>query len=312
MNELKVNETITESWKSFFLSFMMLSGFWVIFFFIFARFFPGMIRLYVGATVLATIVGVLLLLFNELMVRLFMDLKRVEEREQAEILWDVVHEICEQIKCSCPRIYISEVKETNAFAFGLGIFGSSAVGATRGIIDELSREELKAVMAHEIGHIQNRDLIVSIMMTIAAMTFAFSGWLVKEYGPYFISSENDSGKSDSKSESNGIGYIIFCIIVIPILGAIVYYFGRLFAYVLQMYVSRKREYAADAFSTRTMGNSDYLVTALEKIVRNPAIGSRRVNAAFGFLCTADPDVSDFLSTHPAFDKRIEALHGLMQ
>jgi len=89
-----------------------------------------------------------------------------------------------------------------------------------------------------------------------------------------------------------------------------YLFGRLFGQILQLFVSRQREYAADASSSKIMGTSRHLASALKKIIKNPNIGSENVGAAMGFLCTADPEPTDLFSTHPNMEKRLTALADL--
>jgi len=92
-------------------------------------------------------------------------------------------------------------------------------------------------------------------------------------------------------------------------GILLYVVGRILGYVLQMFVSRQREYAADA-AAKTVGASRPLISALEKIMSNPGIGSESAGAALGFMCTADPEPSDVFATHPAPEKRLAALRAL--
>lgn len=294
----KVYSVLIKSWISFMAAFIILTAMWLSCMLVVLRFAPGAARLFFLGIVGAAVFGTIILIFNEPLVVLSMGAKRIKSREQSPRLWDAVHSVTPSIARPVPRIYLVDTEGMNAFAFGLGLPFLSAVGATKGIIDNLDQNELEAVMAHEIGHIANKDILVSTAMTIGVMTLAFSGWLLLNFG---------RSSSRSYSENNGGAAKL---LLIPIIGGGLYLLGRIFGGVLQLFVSRQREYAADASSSKIMGTSKFLASALEKISRNPEIGSTKTNAALGFLCTADPDPSDFLSTHPSMKKRLAALAEL--
>ena len=188
----------------------------------------------------------------------------------------------------------------NAISFGWGLPFFSAVGATKGLVDDLSQEELEAVMAHEVGHILNKDILISMAMAVTVMMMATTGWLLLRLGPY-------GGRSRSSRGKNGA----VALLVLLAVGGTMYIFGRLLGIVLQAFVSRQREYAADATSARIMGSSDPLISALQKVTGRAYIGaSPAVGAAVGFLCTADPEPSDVMATHPSLERRIRALEKL--
>jgi len=242
-----------------------------------------------------------MLVFNELIVKLTTGAKRIWRREDCPKLWDAVRQVTPWYARPYPRIYLVDDYGMNAFAFGWGLPFFSAVAATNGIIKNLSDEELKAVMAHEEGHIINKDILVTMAMTITVMMIAFTGWLLWRLAPY------SSSNRRSSSDSSGNGWAIIIALVV---GGVMYGMGRLLGYILQMFVSRQREYAADAASARIMGSPQPLISALQKIEGRANFGSQVAGAAVGFLCTADPDPSDFLSTHPTMDKRLQALRDL--
>ncbi len=297
----KVFTTWARSWASFLFAFIIMAIMWGVCFLVVARFAPGAVRFFYFGALGALVLCGILLIFNEPLVALTMSAKRIRSREQCSRLWDAVHTVTPLIAKPIPRIYLVDTAGMNAFAFGWGLPFFSAVGATRGIIDKLEQEELEAVMAHEIGHIANKDILVSMAMTLSVMMMAFTGWMLLKIAPY------NSGSDRSSSDSKGGGWAIVAILLV---GGGMYIFGRLFGYVVQMFVSRQRVYAADASSSKIMGTSKHLASALQKIVRNPTIGSAKVGAAIGFLCTADPDPSDMLSTHPSMSKRLAALEAL--
>jgi heat shock protein HtpX len=246
-------------------------------------------------------ISLLLFIFNEPLVVLMTGAKRIRKREASPMLWDSVNRVAPEMLSRTPRIYLIEESGMNAFAFGAGLPFLSAVGATQGIIKALDKEELDAVMAHEMGHIANKDMMVSITMTFSVMTMAFTGWCLYRLAPLSLvgSSEEKNGEKKGK-------VILICIII----GAAMYYFGKALGCVLQLFVSRQREYVADAKSARYLGTGDHLISALEKISRNPHFAGKKAEAFAGFLCTADPDPSDLLSTHPSLENRIKALKAL--
>jgi heat shock protein HtpX len=297
----KVYSTWVRSWASFFVAFIAMTLMWSICLLVIARFAPGAIRLFYWGAIGAVLLCGILLIFNEPIVALTMHAKRIRSREQSPRLWDTVHKVTPLIAKPTPRIYLVDTSGMNAFAFGWGLPFFSAVGATQGIIDNLTQEELEAVMAHEIGHIANRDILVSMAMTISVMIMAFTGWILLRIGPY----QSGSDRPTSSKKDSGLA-----LLAILLIGGGMYLFGRLFGYILQLFVSRQREYAADASASKIMGTSRHLVSALQKIVKNPTIGSEKVGAAVGFLCTADPNPSDMLSTHPSMSKRLAALEAL--
>jgi heat shock protein HtpX len=298
VNLAKVFFVWARSWVSFLVALIAMVFVWGVCYYLVARFAPGAIKFFNWGAILSAVFGLFILIFNEPIVALSMGAKRIKRREQAPELWDAVHWVTPFFARPVPRIYLVDTRGMNAFAFGWGLPFFSAVGATQGIIKRLSSEELKAVMAHEIGHIINKDILVSMAMTISVMVMALTGWILLKIGPY-------SSSSRSSSDSKGGGAV--GMIVVLFVGVVMYGFGRLFGFILQMFVSRQREYAADASSTKIMGTSQYLVSALRKISNDPSIGSSNVGAAMGFLCTADPDPNDLFSTHPSMEKRLAAL-----
>lgn len=317
INLKKVDETIAKSRRGFFKATGILFLIWLAINISVMKIFPGFGKFVVIGTTLPIAFGIVLWLINAPLVRVAMSAKLIKNRSEAEVLWDIVHEISEQEGCKVPSIYLVDTPGMNAFAFGLGIDGFNAVGATQGIIDKLTRNELKAVMAHEVGHVNNRDMPVSMFLTVIVMSIVFLGWLLKEIAPYLVGRGDSDSDSSSSSSGSSFWVDIIRIVGVIFLGGFIYYIGGFLGNMLKLYVSRMREYAADATGSRIMEDSIYLESALNKIVENPDLGGTKANAVFGFLCTADPSSSDELSleeamsTHPSLDNRIKALRDLM-
>jgi len=243
-----------------------------------------------------------LLVFNEPIVVLATGAERVRDWGDCHRLYKAVKRATPWYAKPTPRIYLLPSSGMNAISFGWGIHFFSAVGDTRGAVNKLSEEELAAVMAHEVGHVINKDILISMAMTLTVMIMALTGYLLIRVGPY------SSGRRSSSSKNSGLALLVLLLV-----GFVMYVFGRLVGLILQAFVSSQREYAADATSARLMGSSEPLISALRTISRDPKVGrlgSQSVEAAVGFLCTADPNPSDMMSTHPALERRLRALEVL--
>ncbi|MBI4173306.1 MAG: M48 family metalloprotease [Candidatus Aenigmarchaeota archaeon] len=290
---------VLRSWLSFALGFGCLVLIWYLGYVLVASLAPSALGYFKWGAILAGAIGAVMLVFNEPIVARTMGCVRVRERSDNPKLWDAVRRATPSLAFSRARIYVCPQAGMNAFAFGWGVPLMSAVCATEGIISGLDDDELAAVMAHEMGHVINKDILVSMAMTVSVMIIALTGWLLLRLTPY------SSGRRSS-SDKNGSSAILIALLV----GAVFYVLGRIVGFFLQMFVSRQREYAADATSARIMGSPEPLIRALEKISGRASIGSTEHGAALGFLCTADPEPDDLISTHPTMENRIASLQGL--
>jgi len=299
----RVFGTWLRSWVSFIVAFLALVLVYVLCWAAIQKWAPSATEYFRWGAIGAGVIGAIMLIFNELIVKWSMKAYRIRYREQCPKLWDAVVRACPAHFRPRPRIYMIPSGEMNAIAFGWGIRFMSAVGATEGIVERLSDQELTAVMAHEVGHILNKDILVSMMMMYAVMTMSFTGWMIWRFGPW---KAGNSRRSSSNSKGSGGAALL----VILLVGGTLYLLGRILGVILQMFVSRQREYAADARSARRMGTSRPLITALQKISGRAQIAGPIAGTAFGGLCTEDPYPNDMFSTHPAMPKRINALHDL--
>lgn len=303
-NQVKLHRCVARwmtSWAAFLLGLATMGGIWYGCYWLVKSYAPAESLDYFRWGAYSSLgIGVFLLVFNEPLVKLATGARWIRKREQYPALWDAVERVTPWQARPRPRIYLIPSDGMNAISFGWGLPLLSAVGATEGLVRNLNQEELEAVMAHEIGHVLNKDILISSAMAVTTMMMATTGWLLLRLGPY--------GGGGRSSRSKGSGALVILIIVG--VGLVMYVFGRLFGLVLQAFVSRQREYAADATSAKIMGSSRPLISALQKVVGYPDIGSRAVGAAAGFLCTADPEPSDVMATHPSLDRRIEALERL--
>jgi heat shock protein HtpX len=217
-------------------------------------------------------------------------------REQLPRAYEVVERMTGRMGLPMPKIYVIPTDAPNAFATGRNPQHAS-VAVTHGILQLLNDDELEGVLAHELGHVRNRDILTSsIAATLAgAITLlARLGWWAEMFG--------GMGGGDDRRRGGGIS-ALFMLILAPIA-----------AMLIQLWVSRTREYEADATGAQITGNPYALASALEKLdtysKRLPMPGT----ASTAHLFIVQPllsreDFAGLFSTHPPIRKRIERLIG---
>jgi heat shock protein HtpX len=196
-----------------------------------------------------------------------------------------------------PKVYIIPSDAPNAFATGRSP-KHAAVAATEGILRLLTREELSGVMAHELGHVRNRDILIgTIAATIAgaiSMLANMAQWAMIFGG----------GRRDDEEGAGGMIGGILMIILAPIA-----------AMLIQMAISRSREYEADATGARICGNPLYLANALKKL----HMGAQRIpmnaNPATAHMFIVNPlrggGFASLFSTHPPMEERVARLEAMV-
>lgn len=201
--------------------------------------------------------------------------------------YPIVADLARRAELPMPKVYIIDSPHPNAFATGRNP-ENAAVAATTGLLNMLTRDEIAGVMAHELGHVKNRDTL--IMTMVATVAGAIS--MLANFGMFFRSGDN---------RGNALATIL-AVIVAPIAAMIV-----------QMAISRTREYGADRAGAEISGNPRALASALAKISRgaqaipNP-VAERMPSTAQLYIVPAH--VSELFSTHPATEKRIAELEDM--
>ena len=218
-------------------------------------------------------------------------------REELPRVFNVVERMTQRIGLPMPKMYVIPTDSPNAFATGRNPAHAS-VAVTQGILTLLDDEELEGVLAHELGHVRNRDILISsVAATIAgAITFlARSAMWAGMFGGY--------GDRDDRERGGGGLMGLLMIILAPIA-----------ALLIQMAVSRSREYEADHTGASTTGNPYALARALQKLdaysKRRPMIASP--STAHLFIVqpmVGGETLASLFSTHPPMAKRIERLTG---
>ena len=215
------------------------------------------------------------------------------DEKNAPEFFEIIRRLAEAADLPMPRVYLINSPQPNAFATGRNP-ANAAVAATTGLLDTLSMEEVAGVMAHELAHVKNRDTLV---MTLTA-TIAGAISMLANFAFFFGGNRNN----------NSMGLIgTLAIMVLAPLGAAL----------VQMAISRTREYAADRRGAEICGRPDWLANALEKI----AMGARTIpngdaerNPATAHMFIINPlsgqNMDNLFSTHPDTANRIAALMAM--
>jgi heat shock protein HtpX len=251
-----------------------------------------------GAVTVAVIAGALFLVqfFTSDKIALYSMGAHVVSPQEAPQLHQVIDRLCVQANLPKPRLAIAQTPMPNAFAIGRSP-KNATVCATTGLLDLLSPAELEAVLAHELTHVQNRDVLV---MTIASFFASVASFIV-QMGFWFGGAFGGGDDNDS-----GPGFI-----VVLLVSAVVY----VISFVLLQALSRYREFAADRGSAILTGRPSALISALMKISGNmQQIPQRDLRAANSELAAfyifppgAKKTISGLFSTHPPLEARIAAL-----
>lgn len=221
--------------------------------------------------------------------------KEVQKRQEPR-LYRIVENLAITEGIPTPKIYVIEDPAPNAFATGRNP-NNSIVGVTRGLLDMMTDAELEGVMAHELGHVKNYDIRVSMVAFALASVIGILSDIVLRVMIF-------GGGDDDDAPSNPVFMIlgILAIILAPIVAALI-----------QMAISRRREYLADASGALTTRYPEGLASALEKI---GAHGStmRKQNASTAHLFFANPlkkrSLTALFSTHPPVEDRVARLRAM--
>ncbi|HLZ90928.1 MAG TPA: zinc metalloprotease HtpX [Candidatus Acidoferrum sp.] len=215
-------------------------------------------------------------------------------REQTPRLYDVMERLAAKANLPVPKLYLVPEAAPNAFATGRNPSHAS-VAVTEGLLQLMNDDELEGVIAHELSHVRNYDILISsIAATIAgAITYA------ARMGMWF-----GLGGRDDDREGGGLAGILMLIL------------APLAAMLLQLGISRQREYSADATGARMVGQPYGLISALQKLgAYNKRIPTTSVSPTTAALCIVKPmfgsqTLSSLFSTHPPLEDRIAALREM--
>jgi heat shock protein HtpX len=210
-------------------------------------------------------------------------------REEAPRLFEMVEELTTRAELPMPRLYIIPQDQPNAFATGRNP-KHSAVAVTRGILKLLSEEELRGVLAHELAHVRNRDILISSVAATIAGAITYLGYMLMWFG----------GDDDSPL---GLVGALAMVLLAPIAAAII-----------QLAISRQREYSADATGAQICGNPESLASALLRLEEGAKAIPMQVNQAAEPLYIVKPfsggGFARLFSTHPPIEDRVRRLRQM--
>ncbi|MGA9466214.1 MAG: zinc metalloprotease HtpX [Exiguobacterium marinum] len=223
--------------------------------------------------------------------------QEVTSVEEHRFLWHTVENMAMVARVPMPRIFIINDSSPNAFATGLKP-EKAAVAVTTGLLDQLSREEVEGVIAHEVAHIKNYDVRLSTVTLALVSVIA----IMSDIGSRMLFFRSISGGRRDQNQNP-----IFLII-----GLVLLVLAPLIAMLINMAISRNREFLADASGAELTRNPDALASALEKIanVETPVEQASSASAPLYFSDPLKKKVSGLFSTHPDPVERISRLRQM--
>ncbi|MEW5907949.1 MAG: M48 family metalloprotease [Patescibacteria group bacterium] len=223
--------------------------------------------------------------------------KPIEKQENPE-LYRIVENLCITAGLKMPKIYIISDPAPNAFATGRNQ-EHAAIAVTSGLLERLNKTELEGVISHELSHIGNRDILISTIVVVLV------GFVVL-LSDFFLRFSFFGGRRDNREGGQGQAILMIIGIILAIL-------APLAATLMQLAISRKREFLADADGALLTRYPEGLASALEKIsqYKTPI---KRLNKATAHLYIANPfgarKLSKLFMTHPPIEERIKALREM--
>lgn len=287
---------------------------WTYFFFLLYAVLIGiigyLIGIYIGSPLTGLIIAVMLFVIillvtyygGQSLVTTMAGAREVSKQE-SPYLYNTVEGLSIAAGLPMPKLYIIDTEVPNAFAAGRNPENAS-ITVTRGLLERLDRLELEVVIAHEMAHIKNYDVLLATVAVVLAGTIVFLGYMVRysSYGALFRG--RDRGGSQ--------GQLIFFIILIALV-----ILAPIFAQLLKFAISRKREYLADATGANFTGYPEGLASALEKISGLQKSKSKLQNDALNGLYIINPALgaksdrgSTLFSTHPSTNERVRRLREM--
>ncbi|HET7312899.1 zinc metalloprotease HtpX [Salinisphaera sp.] len=234
--------------------------------------------------------------------RLVLKMHGAREASAAEApeLFNVVRELAQSAQLPMPRVYVMDSDTPNAFATGRSP-SHAAVAATTGLLRIMNREELRGVLAHELAHVRHRDTLISAV----AATFAGAITMIANIAQWTMLFGGFRGDDDEEGAGGLLGGLAMIIL------------APMAAMLIQMAVSRSREFAADKGGAEICGSPTGLANALRKLEqanqRHP-MGTAERNPGTAHLFIVNPlagvNIGKLFSTHPPTDERIQRLEAM--
>ena len=258
-----------------------------------------------GGVIIAFIIGGIYafsMIFQSTEVVMSMNGARQVTEAEAPDLYHVVEDMAMVAQVPMPRVYIVEDSSPNAFATGSKP-ENAAVAATTGLLNLMNREELEAVIGHEVSHIRNYDIRISTI----AVALASAVTMLSSLAGRMMWFGGGSRRRDSRDNDNGLGILMLILSLVAIILA------PLAATLVQLAISRQREFLADASSVELTRNPQGMINALLKLENSEPMHNK-VDDASAALYINDPKKEGGLQklfyTHPPISERVERLRKM--
>jgi heat shock protein HtpX len=210
--------------------------------------------------------------------------------EEAPQLYQTVRELTTRADLPMPRLYVIPQDQPNAFATGRNP-QHSAVAVTRGILNLLSEDELRGVLSHELAHVQHRDILIQSVASAIGAAITYLAYMLLWFG------------GEDNNSPIGLAASFALVLLAP-----------LAATIIQLSISRQREYAADAGGAEICGNPESLASALLRLEQGAAQMPMQVNQAAEPLYIVKPfsskGIAGLFSTHPPIEERVKRLRQM--
>ncbi|HTY44058.1 MAG TPA: M48 family metallopeptidase [Patescibacteria group bacterium] len=279
-------------WKTFFLIFVIFSVIILLGYVISYAFDPSYFYTIMIFAFIFSIIYILISYYNSDKIALASVGAKEAKREEYRQYYDIVEGLTIASGLPMPKLYIMNSEQINAFASGRNP-QHSVVCVTNGALKKLDKNELEGVIAHELGHIASYDIrYMTLVAVMVGMTALIS--------QIFLRTMQFGGRSNDR-ENKGNAIFILIGVLLAIIAPIVVYF-------VQLAISRKREYSADASSVKFTRYPQGLIRALKKIDEENK-PEKKINKAVAPLFIANP-FNELGSTHPPIKKRIEVLERM--
>lgn len=212
-------------------------------------------------------------------------------KDQAPELYAMIEDLAQRADIPMPKLYITPAQQANAFATGRDPEHAS-VAVTQGMLNTLPSDQVRAVLAHEIGHVKNRDILIASVAAVLASSIAFLSRMGL-YGGF-------GGSSDNRRGAGGFAILLAI-------------FGPIAAMLIQFAISRQREFSADAYGRQLVGDGEPLAQALININESTKrLPMGNMNPAFSSMYIGNPlgkvgGLTKLFSTHPPVEERVQRL-----
>jgi heat shock protein HtpX len=237
-------------------------------------------------------------------------------RQQEPELYNLLENLCISRGMNMPKLQVMETRVLNAYAAGVSE-SQYTIAVTRGLLEELNRDEVEAVLAHELAHIQHRDVRLMMVATVFVGVFSLAlEILLNSFRSVHVPVprvRSSGGSSGGKGGKNAGGMILVGLALI-VIALIILALVKFLGFLTQMAISRTREFMADAQAAILTEKPEAMISALQKISARSEMRETPDDLRAMFIDNPMSSLGDVFSTHPAIRRRIQRLahySGLM-